>query len=101
LSEAETWLVEANTVTVISREKQNAMIAEVEGQRNAAFNPAHAATYGQQLGAKYFITGKVFTTDERTDDKRRVQYSFFMQIIEVSTSAIRWQHKAYVTKMIR
>jgi hypothetical protein len=24
-----------------------------------------------------------------------------MQVIEVATSAIRWQHKSYVTKMIR
>jgi penicillin-binding protein activator len=101
LSEAETWLVEAGTVTVVSREKQNAMIAEVEGQKGAAFNPAHIALYGQQLGTKYFVTGKVYTNDERTDDKRRVQYFFFMQIIEVQTSAIRWQHKAYVTKEIR
>lgn len=101
LSEAETWLVESGVVTVVSREKQNAMIAEVEGQKNAVFNPAHIALYGQQLGTKYFITGKVYTADERTDDKRRVQYFFFMQVIEVQTSAIRWQHKAYVTKMIR
>jgi hypothetical protein len=24
-----------------------------------------------------------------------------MQVIEISTSAIRWQHKAYVTKLAR
>jgi penicillin-binding protein activator len=101
LSEAETWLVEAGTVTVVSREKQNEMIGEVEHQKGAAFNPAHIALYGQQLGTKYFVTGKVYTNDERTDDKRRVQYFFFMQVIEVQTSAIRWQHKAYVTKEIR
>jgi penicillin-binding protein activator len=101
LSEAETWLVESNTVTVVSRDKQNEMIGEVEHQKGAAFNPAHTALYGQQLGTKYFITGKVYTNDERTDDKRRVQYFFFMQIVEVATSVIRWQHKAYVTKEIR
>ncbi len=101
LSEAETWLVEAGTVTVVSREKQNEMIGEVEHQKGAVFNPAHIALYGQQLGTKYFVTGKVYTNDERTDDKRRVQYFFFMQVIEVQTSAIRWQHKAYVTKEIR
>ncbi len=101
LSEAETWLVDSGVVTVISRERQNQMIAEVEGQKNAAFNPAHVALYGQQLGAKYFVTGKVYTADERTEDERRVQYFFFMQVIEVSTSAIRWQHKAYITKAIK
>lgn len=101
LSEAETWLVEAGTVTMISRERQNAMIAEVEGSKNAVFNPAHVAQYGKQLGAKYFITGKIMASDERTENARRVQYFMFMQVIEIETSAIRWQHKAYVTKMVR
>jgi hypothetical protein len=101
LGEAETWLVEAGTVTVISRERQNQMIAEVEGEQNAVFNPAHIAQYGKQLGAKYYVTGKVSASDERTRDARRVQYFFFMQVIQVETSAIRWQHKAYVTKMVR
>ena len=101
LSEAETWLVDAGTVTVISRERQNQMIAEVEGAQNPVFNPAHAAQYGRQLGANYFITGKVSAADERAEDARRVQYFFFMQVIEVETSAIRWQHKAYITKMVR
>jgi len=101
LSEAETWLVDAGTVTVISRERQNQMIAEVEGATSPVFNPAHAAQYGRQLGANYFITGKVQAADERSADARRIQYFFFMQVIEVETSAIRWQHKAYVTKLAR
>jgi TolB-like protein len=98
LSEAETWLVDANVVTVISRERQTQMIAEVEGHQNPVFNPAHTAQYGRQMGAKFFITGKVQAADERTSDARRVQYFLFMQVIDVETSAIRWQHKAYVTK---
>lgn len=101
LGETETWLVDSGSVTVISRERQNQMIAEVEGQRSAVFNPAHVAQYGRQLGVKYYITGKVQTSDERTEDARRVQYFFFMQVIEAETSAIRWQHKSYVTKMIK
>src|SRR4051812_3134331 len=79
LSETETWLVDASVVTVISRERQNQMIAEVEGHQHPVFNPAHVAQYGKQLGAKYFITGKVAASDERTDNARRVQYFFFMQ----------------------
>jgi len=101
LSEAETWLVESGTVQVISRERQNQMIREVEGQQNPVFNPANAARYGRQLGAKYFITGKVSGNDERTDDMRRVQYFLFMQVIDVETSAIRWQRKTYITKAIK
>jgi uncharacterized protein (TIGR02722 family) len=101
LSEAETWVVDANVVDMISRERQNQMIAEVEGQQHAVFNHANVAKYGRQLGAKYFITGKVQANDERTEDARRVQYFFYMQVIEVETSVIKWQHKAYVTKMIK
>jgi uncharacterized protein (TIGR02722 family) len=101
LSETETWLVEAGTVTMISRERQNAMIAEVEGHRNAVFNPEHIAQYGKQLGAKYFVTGKVSASDERSDGARRVQYFFFMQVLEIETGVIRWQHKAYITKALK
>jgi PBP1b-binding outer membrane lipoprotein LpoB len=98
LGEAETWLVESSTVTVVARERQNQVIAEIEGQRNPVFNPAHVAQYGRQMGVKYFITGKVSANDERTSGARRVQYTFFMQVIEVETGVIRWQHKSYVTK---
>ena len=101
LGEAETWLVDAQVATVISRERQNSMIAEVEAGRGGVFDPSHVAQYGRQLGTKYFVTGKVQAADERTDDMRRVQYFLFMQVIEVETSAIRWQHKAYVTKALR
>ena len=101
LGEAETWLVESGTVQVISRERQTQMIREVEGQAQAVFNPAHVAQYGKQLGAKYFITGKVSGNDERMDGERRVQYFLFLQVIDVETSAIKWQRKTYVTKAIK
>jgi uncharacterized protein (TIGR02722 family) len=101
LSEAETWLVESNAVTVVARDRQNQIIGDIEGSRSAVFNPAHVAQYGKQLGAQYFLTGKVQTSEERTEDARRIQYFFFMQVIEVETGAIRWQHKAYVTKLLR
>lgn len=101
LGEAETWLVESGTVQVISRERQNAMIREVEHQAQPVFNPAHAAQYGKQLGAKYFITGKVSGNDERNQDMRRVQYFLFLQVIDVETSAIKWQRKTYITKAVK
>ena len=101
LSEAEQWLVDSNTVNVVARDRQNQMVAEIEGQAHPAFNPANAARYGKQLGAKYFVTGKVQAADERTDSARRVQYFFFMQVIEIETGLIKWQHKAYQTKMAR
>jgi uncharacterized protein (TIGR02722 family) len=101
LGEAETWMVESGTVQVISRERQTQMIREVEGQQQPVFNPANAAKYGKQLGAKYFITGKVSGNDERSSDMRRVQYFLFLQVIDVETSAIKWQRKTYITKAIK
>lgn len=101
LSEAETWLLEANAVRVVSRQRQGEMIREVEGQQNAVFDPRHAAKYGKQLGAKYFITGKVSGNDERTEDMRRVQYFLYMQVIDVETSEIRFQGKSEITKAVK
>jgi hypothetical protein len=77
------------------------MIREVEGQQSPVSNPAHAAQYGKQLGAKYFVTGKVSGNDERTDGERRVQYFLFLQVIDIETSAIKWQRKTYITKAIK
>ena len=54
-----------------------------------------------QMGAKYAVTGKVQASDERTDDARRVQYFLFMQVLELETGVIRFQHKSYITKMVR
>lgn len=101
LSEAETWLIESNVVSVVARDRQNQMIREVEGQQNPVFNPAHAAQYGKQLGAKYFITGKVSASDERSEDMRRVQYFLYMQVIDVETSAIRFQARSEITKAVK
>ncbi|MBL8607669.1 MAG: penicillin-binding protein activator LpoB [Myxococcales bacterium] len=101
LSEAETWLVTSQAVDVIARDRQNQMIAEVEGQQNPVFNHANVARYGKQMGVKYFVTGNVATNTERDTDARRVQYFFFMQVIEVETGAIKWAHRSYVTKIAK
>jgi penicillin-binding protein activator len=101
LSETETWILESNVATVVARDRQNQMIREVEGQQNPVFNPAHAAKYGKQLGAKYFITGKVSGNDERNEDMRRVQYFLYMQVIEIETSVIKFQAKSEITKAVK
>lgn len=100
LSDVETYLVESNLVTVVSVERQRQMIAEVEKQHGGGFDPRHVADYNRQLGAKYYVTGKVFTADERAFGERRVQYFMFMQLIDVGTSAVVWQHKVEFTKAI-
>jgi penicillin-binding protein activator len=101
LSETETWLVNSGLVRVVSHERQDETIRQVEGAQRPIFDPRHIPQYGKQLGVKYFITGKVGASDERTADARRVQYFVFMQVIDSETSEIRWQQRAYVTKALR
>jgi penicillin-binding protein activator len=101
LSETETWLVNGGIVRVISQERQGDMIRQVEGAQHPVFDPRHIPQYGKQLGVKYYVTGKVGSSDERTEDARRVQYFIFMQVIDTETSEIRWQQKAYITKAVR
>jgi uncharacterized protein (TIGR02722 family) len=101
LSETETWLVNSGVVRVISQERQADMVRQVEGQQHPMFDPKHIPQYGRQMGVKYFVTGKVGASDERTEDSRRIQYFIFMQVIDVETSEIRWQEKAYITKAVR
>lgn len=100
LSDVETFMVNSQLVTVVSVERQRQMIQELEKQHGGGFDPRHVAEYNKQLGAKYYITGKVFTSDERVEDQRRVQYFMFMQIIDVATSAVAWQNKASFTKAV-
>jgi hypothetical protein len=101
LSEAETWLVESQTVAVISRERQRELLGEIGTQQDPAFDPGHTARYGRQIGVKYYITGKIMASDERMKSERRVQYLCYMQVVETETGLVRWQRRAYATKMVR
>lgn len=98
LSKFETQLVNSGFVQVISYERQKDLVDELKVQQGAAFDPDKAAQLGKQLGAKYFITGKVYDSAEKTKSERRVQYFLFMQAVDVETGAIRWQNEANLTK---
>ncbi len=101
LSEIETTLVNSGMVTVVSRERQSEMAEEVALQAGTGlYDPATAAQLGRQLGAKYYITGKITSTDERMRKERRVQYSLFISVIEVETSALKFQFTSERTKAI-
>ena len=99
LSDAETYLVNSGLVKVVSVERQGQMMDEVGKQQGGGFDPRYMER-SRQIGAKYYLTGKVFSADERTSDARRVQYFMFMQLIEVGTSAIVWQNKTQFTKAL-
>ena len=98
LSKFETDLVNSGYVTVVSYENQAALVEEIKKQQSAAFDPDNAGQLGRQLGAQYFITGKVYDSAEKSGEERRVQYFLFMQAIDVETGAIRWQNEANLTK---
>jgi uncharacterized protein (TIGR02722 family) len=100
LSDMETELINGGVVAIVSRERQAEMIAEANLQQTADFNPALAAQIGKQIGAQYFITGKLQAVDERMNKERRVQYTLFMQVIEVETSIVKFQTKSERSKAI-
>ena len=99
LSDAETYFVNSGLVKVVSVERQGQMMDEVGKQQGGGFDPRYMER-SRQIGAKYYLTGKVFSADERTSDERRVQYFMFMQLIEVGTSAVVWQNKTQFTKAL-
>lgn len=100
LSDMETTLINSGVVAVVSRERQGEMIQEANIQQTADFNPALAAQIGRQIGAQYFITGKLQAVDERMRKERRVEYTLFMQVIEVETSLVKFQTKSERSKAI-
>lgn len=100
LSDVETQLVNWGAVRVIDMQKQPQMMEEIRRQYGDGFDQSKISHWGKQVGARYFVTGKVYTTDERVGDQRRVQYYLFMQVLDVETGEIAFQNKANTTKAI-
>jgi penicillin-binding protein activator len=100
VSDIESTLVNAGHVRIVSFDRQPQLIEEVRRQYSDAFDRNQVAGWGKQLGAKYFVTGKVFSSDERHEDERRVQYIMFIQVLDAETGEILFQNKSYVTKAL-
>ena len=100
ISDVETNLINWGVVKVISMENQSGLLEEIRRQSGAGYDQAQTAQWGKQIGARYVVTGKVFTTDERSEDVRRVQYYMFMQAISVETGEVLFQNKTSVTKAL-
>lgn len=98
LRKFETDLVNNTGVDMVSHEDQEDMISEVKRQQADSYDINRLAEYGKQLGAQYFVTGRVYDTAERVEGERRVQYYMFVQVIEVATSAIKFQNESNITK---
>ncbi len=100
ISDIETKMIDWGAVKVVSLENQQGMLNEVRRQYSEGFDQTQIAHWGKQIGARYFVTGKVYTTDERVGDQHRVQYYMFMQVLSVETGEILFQNKTSVTKAI-
>jgi uncharacterized protein (TIGR02722 family) len=98
ISDVETGLINAGHVSVISLESQGMLIAEVRKQQGDDYDQGKSAAIGRQMGVQYIVTGKVFSTDEKMNNERRVQYFLFMQVLEVETGQILFQNKSSLTK---
>ncbi len=98
LSKFETDLVNQTAADVVSHENQAELIAEIKRQQSSAYNPRRLAGYGKQLGAQYFVTGKVYGVREQVKAEKRQQYFMFVQVLDVETGAIKFQNEAGLTK---
>ncbi|MEM9693424.1 MAG: penicillin-binding protein activator LpoB [Myxococcota bacterium] len=100
LSDIETFMVNNELGRIVSAERRKVMMDEIAQQQGGGFDPQARAQVNKQLGVQYFMTGKVYSSAERTEDARRVQYFLFLQLIDVSTSAVKWQNKVEITKAL-
>ncbi len=98
LAKMETKLINSGVATVVDHARQDTLIQEVMKQQGGAFDESMSTQVGRQLGARFFLTGKVYDSAERSDGERRVQYFLFMKVVDVETGVVRWQNEANLTK---
>jgi len=101
LSSIETALVNTGDVRVVERSRYNEITRELGLQQGAAYDPTTARQLGRLLGAQYWVTGKLASVDERLSGTRRVQYSLFLQVVEIETGLIHFQNEVTRTKSLR
>jgi penicillin-binding protein activator len=101
LSSIETSLVNSGEVQVVAKSRQAALAREIGIQQGAIYDAERAARLGRQLGASYFVTGKITGVDERLQKTRRVQYSLFLQVLELETGLVKFQHEATRSKALK
>jgi len=101
LSSIETALVNTGRVRVVDRNSQESLAREIGVQQGSIYDPRSAQRIGRQLGAQYFFTGKITSVDERLNNVRRLQYTLFLQVIEIETGLIRFQNEVARSKALK
>jgi len=101
LSSIETTFVNSGEVRVVARNEQENLADEIRRQGGSMYDPKTAQRAGRQLGAQYFVTGRITGVDEKLSGVRRLQYSLFLQMLEVETGQVRWQHEVTRSKQLK
>jgi penicillin-binding protein activator len=101
LSSIETSFVNSGAVRVVAHSDQEALADEIRRQGGAMYDRATAQRAGRQLGAKYFVTGRITSVDEKLSNVRRLQYSLFLQVLEVETGLVKWQNEVTRSKQLK
>lgn len=101
LSSIETSFVNSGEVRMVDRARQEQLAREIGIQQGAIYDPTSALRLGRQLGARYFVTGKMGSVEEKLSDTRRVQYTLFLQVVEIETGEIRFQHESARSKALK
>ena len=101
LSSIETTLVNSGDVRVVNRQRQAELAREIGIQHSEYYDPATAQEIGRQMGAQYFVTGKLTSVEEKIQKARRVQYMLFIQILEIETGLIKFQNESARSKALK
>ena len=101
LSSIETSLINTGEVQVVARARQAELAREIGVQQGGIYDQSKAALIGRQVGAKYFVTGKLTNVDEKIQNTRRVQYSLFLQVIEIETGYVKFQNETARSKALK
>jgi hypothetical protein len=93
--ESETWMLNAQVAAVIDRGTTDRALAA-----NGGFSADSVGAVARAVGARYAVYGWV-ESPSRAPDTSRTSYSLVMRMVDVTTNAIVWQHKAEMTKMVQ
>jgi len=83
-------LARTNSVEIADRSRQGEIATKLGVKPDTDLDTAVAQKLGRELGARYFISGKLTSSNERTSDLHRVKYSLFLQLLDVDTGLIRF-----------
>lgn len=100
LAKFESALIQTDAVDVVSLEHWAELVAETERQQSAAYEPGRVARVGRQIGARYILTGKAFDVAETVEGEERVQYLLVVQVIEVETGAVKFEHRSGLSRAL-